>query len=63
METEWDALQSGMGRRREGLGPKDPNRKSGSALPGCVMGLLISIVLVPTSVKMGIINRIVVKIE
>ena len=52
METEWDALQSGMGRRREGLGPKDPNRKSGSALPGCVMGLLISIVLVPTSVKM-----------
>ena len=52
VETEWDVLQSDMGKRREGLGPKDPNRKSGSALPGCVMGLLISLVLVPTSVKM-----------
>lgn len=34
--------QSGIGRRREGLEAKDLSRKSGCALPGCVMvGMLL----------------------
>lgn len=35
VEDQWAASKSGVGRRGEGLEAKDPNRKPGSALPGC----------------------------